>query len=63
VAQWHAALVQVRAQQWDQAQAALQDLQAQQPRGLYGLYLERIAHYRNAPPPADWDGVTTFETK
>ncbi len=63
VERWHAALGQVRAQQWDEAQAALQDLQALRPRGLYGLYLERIAHYRNAPPPADWDGVTTFESK
>lgn len=63
VAQWHAALALVRAQQWDAAQAALHALQAAQARGLYALYLERIAHYRESPPPADWDGVTTFETK
>ncbi|AYR22551.1 CHASE2 domain-containing protein [Herbaspirillum rubrisubalbicans] len=63
VEQWHEALALVRAQRWDEAQAALQALQAVQARGLYTLYLERIAHYREAPPPADWDGVTTFETK
>lgn len=63
VAQWHAALALVRAQQWDQAEAALHALQARQPRGLYALYLERIARYRSEPPAADWDGVTTFETK
>jgi len=63
VAQWHAALALVRTQQWDAAQAALQALQAAQARALYALYLERIAHYRASPPPADWDGVTTFETK
>ncbi|WP_288392917.1 adenylate/guanylate cyclase domain-containing protein [uncultured Herbaspirillum sp.] len=63
VEQWHEALALVRAQRWDEAQAVLQALQAVQSRGLYTLYLERIARYREVPPPADWDGVTTFETK
>ncbi len=63
VEQWHAALALVRTQQWDAAQAALQALQDAQARGLYALYLERVAQYRLTPPPADWDGVTTFETK
>ena len=30
---------------------------------LYKLYLERIAHFRRSPPPADWDGVFVFTTK
>lgn len=60
---WHAALVSLRAQQWDAAEQAIRDLQAEEAHGLYALYLERIAHYRVAPPPANWDGVTTFETK
>ncbi|WP_044531765.1 hypothetical protein, partial [Herbaspirillum sp. B65] len=60
---WHEALALVRAQRWDEAQTVLQALQAVQSRGLYTLYLERIARYREVPPPADWDGVTTFETK
>jgi len=63
VEHWHAALALVRAQRWDEAEAALLALQQEQPRGLYTLYLERIAHYRVTPPAADWDGVTTFETK
>jgi len=32
-------------------------------RALYALYLERIARWRTQPPGADWDGVTTFDTK
>ena len=63
LAQWHAALAQLRAQQWDQAEAIIVALQQKSPHGLYTLYLERIAHFRSAPPPADWDGVTTFDTK
>ncbi len=27
------------------------------------VYLDRIAHFRKEPPPADWDGVWRFETK
>ncbi|RJF99217.1 CHASE2 domain-containing protein [Noviherbaspirillum saxi] len=62
--QWHAALDMVRLQQWDVAERSLQQLQERHPqRGLYQLYLERIAHYRVHPPGEGWDGVTTFETK
>jgi adenylate cyclase len=61
---WHGALAQVRAQQWDQAELAIRQLLQDAPQeGLYLLYLERIAHYRQQPPGEDWDGVTTFETK
>jgi adenylate cyclase len=27
------------------------------------VYLERIEHFRDEPPPADWDGVYDFKTK
>jgi adenylate cyclase len=61
---WHAALDLVRTQQWDAAEQAIVEMHAAAPdERLYGLYLERIAHYRAHPPGADWDGVTTFETK
>jgi adenylate cyclase len=30
---------------------------------FYRTYLARIAHYREEPPPADWDGAYTAETK
>jgi adenylate cyclase len=64
LAQWHATLDLIRAQQWDEAERRLRGLHEQHPdTGLYQLYLDRIAHYREFPPGADWDGVTTFETK
>ncbi|MCA1324513.1 CHASE2 domain-containing protein [Herbaspirillum sp. alder98] len=63
VAQWHTALALLRAQQWDEAERLIVALQDKSPHGLYTLYLERIGHFRMAPPPTDWDGVTTFDTK
>jgi adenylate cyclase len=64
LAQWDAALALVRSQQWDAAQEAVGRLASAHPeRSLYTLYLERIAHYRAHPPGANWDGVTTFDTK
>jgi adenylate cyclase len=63
IARWDEALVLVRKQQWDAAQAMLEQLHAAHARGLYTLYLERIAVYREHPPGDDWDGVTKFETK
>jgi adenylate cyclase len=64
LAAWDAALARVRAQDWDGAESAIAALQAAHPqRGLYALYLERIARWRADPPGAGWDGVTTFETK
>jgi adenylate cyclase len=62
--EWDAALALVRAQQWDAAQARIEALRAAHPaRGLYLLYLERIAVWRAQPPGKGWDGVTTFDTK
>jgi adenylate cyclase len=52
-----------QAQDWDAAEAALHALNARSPRRLYTIYLERIAHFRAAPPPADWDGVFVYTTK
>jgi adenylate cyclase len=64
LAAWDAALARVRAQDWDAAASAIAALHAAHPgRALYALYLERIAHWRAAPPGDGWDGVTTFETK
>lgn len=61
---WHQALDDFRAQQWDVAEKSFlsylevraEDLAAQ-------VFLERIAHYRQNPLPADWDGVATFVSK
>jgi adenylate cyclase len=53
-----------RAQQWDQAGSVLLALQQQSPdTKLYGVYLERIAYFRNNPPDPDWDGVYVFQIK
>ncbi|HTH44653.1 MAG TPA: adenylate/guanylate cyclase domain-containing protein, partial [Oxalicibacterium sp.] len=60
--QWHEALAHFRAQRLDDAEPLLLTLQSTQPHPLYALYLQRIDTYRHHPLPADWDGVTTFDT-
>ncbi len=50
-------------QQWDQAETLLTTLNTESPRALYDIYLERIAHFRAAPPPENWDGVFVYTTK
>jgi adenylate cyclase len=62
--EWDEALALVRARQWDAAGARIVRLREAHPeRGLYALYLERIAVWRAQPPGEDWDGVTSFDTK
>ncbi|HEY4318433.1 MAG TPA: adenylate/guanylate cyclase domain-containing protein [Herbaspirillum sp.] len=63
LAHWEQALQWVREQRWDDAEQAILALQEERADGLYALYLSRIAVFRREPPPTDWDGVTTFETK
>ena len=61
---WHQVLRLYRAQDWDQAELQLLNLQRMHPDcHLYPIYLEKIAEHRADPPGADWDGVTKFETK
>jgi adenylate cyclase len=61
---FHHALRLYRKQDWDQAELQLYNLQRLAPKSrLYQVYADRIAHFRNNPPPADWDGVFTHETK
>ncbi|MGE5639710.1 MAG: CHASE2 domain-containing protein [Clostridia bacterium] len=61
---WGQALRLYRAQQWDQAEVALLNLQRMNPAcGLYAVYMEKIAEWRRDPPPANWDGVTKFDEK
>jgi adenylate cyclase len=51
-------------QNWDECERILRELQAGEPEAyLYRLYLERIRLFREAPPPGDWDGVFTHESK
>ncbi len=60
---FEAAVHDYHARRWDEAQARLLALRAREARKLYDVYLERIAHFRDHPPPEDWDGVFTFTTK
>jgi adenylate cyclase len=60
---WNQALRAYRAQDWDQAEVTLMNLQRIKPRYLYDLYVKRVEHLRKEPPGENWDGVTIFETK
>jgi adenylate cyclase len=53
-----------QAQQWDQAQKVLLELNGRfaDDKACQAL-LERIEHLRVEPPPADWDGVYTAKSK
>lgn len=62
-ADFEAAFAHYQAQDWDAAEAALIVLNTRAPRPLYDIYLARIAHFREAPPPADWDGVFVYTSK
>jgi adenylate cyclase len=64
LAQHLAALALFREQRWDASQAAFEHLAATDPeRVIYKMYLDRIAHFREEPPAADWDGVYTHKEK
>ena len=53
-----------RARNWELAELQFVNLTKRSPkRPLYKLYIERINHFRNHPPPADWDGVYTHLEK
>jgi adenylate cyclase len=60
---WQSALTAYGQQRWDEAESLLRGLLALDERTLYRLYLQRIAQFRENPPPADWDGVYTYTTK
>lgn len=60
LADWSRVLELLRARDWDGAEAILLALPDD---GLRRLYAARLYQYRATPPGADWDGVTTFETK
>jgi len=60
---FEAAFARYQACDWDGATKMLTDLKAAAPCSLCDIYLERIAHFREAPPPADWDGVFVYTTK
>ena len=61
---WNQALRHYRAQQWDQVEVCLLNLQRMNPAcELYQVYAGKVAERRRQPPPPDWDGVTAFDEK
>jgi len=61
---WHEALALFHQQQWEQAKEGFEAMLHE--RGIdkaCQLYIERCDYYQQTPPPADWDGVTTFTSK
>jgi adenylate cyclase len=61
---WASALKAYRAQDWDQADVQLLNLQRMNAKKyLYQLYSERVASMRLLPFDPEWDGATNFETK
>jgi adenylate cyclase len=61
---WAQALKAYRAQNWEQAELVLFNLQRLYPGApLYSFYAERVARYRQRLPEPGWDGVTSFATK
>ena len=55
-----------RSKEWDAAEAAIAKCETSgvdRLHYLYELYRERIAEWRLAPPPEDWDGTFTATSK
>jgi adenylate cyclase len=61
---WNQTLQHYRAQQWDQVDVSLLNLQRMNPGcALYRLYSNEVAAKRRNPPSPAWDGVTVFDEK
>jgi adenylate cyclase len=61
---WAAFLKAYRAQDWDQCDVLMLNLQRMNAKKyLYELYSERVASMRLLPFDPEWDGATNFETK
>jgi adenylate cyclase len=53
-----------RTQQWDMAELNFVNLQrGSRSPALYEMYAQRVAEFRLAPPPPDWDGVYDHKSK
>ncbi len=61
---WHQTLRAYRAQQWDQVEVSLLNLQRMNPGcAVYALYSQRVAENRRNALPSGWDGVMVFDEK
>jgi len=59
-------LTRYRAKDWDAAEALTREcekMDGTELSQLFTLYRERIAFFRDIPPPADWDGTTEALSK
>jgi adenylate cyclase len=64
VRQWEMALAAYRERNWPLAGQLLQALMHAYPTsGLFLLFSQRVTHFMQTPPPADWDGSTKFDVK
>ncbi|MEM6640971.1 MAG: adenylate/guanylate cyclase domain-containing protein [Pseudomonadota bacterium] len=64
LAEHTAALAALRAGDWDRAEAGFFKLKQLFPdKRVFSMYLDRIAHYRTAPPDVGWDGVVSYAAK
>lgn len=63
LAWFESGLAAYRRQDWDGAEAAFGRVAETEPDGPAALYLKRIRHYRESPPPAGWDGVYAATAK
>jgi adenylate cyclase len=61
---FHKAIDFYRKKMWGEAEALLVGLANDFPDVLlYDMYRERVARFRECPPPEEWDGVYIFTTK
>ena len=50
-----------RERDWDSAEKEFFGLAQSFPgRKLFGIYLDRVTHFRGNPPPEDWDGISVI---
>jgi adenylate cyclase len=64
ISQWNTFIELYRKQDWDLAQASLDDLiRSEENCFLYEVYAERMNAMRANPPGAGWDGVTKYDSK
>jgi class 3 adenylate cyclase len=60
---FEAALAAYRNQNWDEAEKRFRKLADAHQDAAAAVFLDRIALFRAAPPPADWNGVFTLTAK
>lgn len=64
LSRYHHALELYRQQHFGEAREIFSQLQQEEPkRMLYSLYLQRVEHFLEEPPPEDWDGSFTHTSK